>query len=306
MDTGEGIQRIDAPTLMRLKSLELRARTILEGFMLGLHRSPFHGSSIEFSEYREYTPGDDPRHIDWKLYARSDRVSIKKYEAETNLRCHLLVDRSPSMSFGSLDYNKSGFVATLAATFSQFLFEQGDAVGAIAFDTVVRDVVPPARRKTQLQSILALLERNPDKGGTDMHSSLSQVIPLAKRPSLLVFFSDLLTHLDGLKKQLGFLASCGHDIVIFHVLDPAERDFSFEGPAEFVDLESGQKLFLDPDAVREQYKKKMEAHTADVKKLCKGLGIDYVEVMTNDSFDQPLHHLLMQRSQIRTRRRRRR
>src|SRR5690606_33956749 len=194
--------RIDAATLMRIKSLELRARRILDGYMQGLHRSPYHGSSVEFSEYRAYTIGDDPRHIDWKLYARTDRYCIKKFEAETNLYCHLAVDLSRSMGFKSLPYSKADYAATLAATFAQFLFSQGDSVGLVTFDDKIQSFVPALRRRGHLHEIMVELERQPTSPKTDLKKSLSDLGTLLKKKGLIILISDLLGPAESATSEL--------------------------------------------------------------------------------------------------------
>ena len=293
---------IDATTLMRIKSLELRARRILEGYMQGLHRSPYHGSSVEFSEYRAYAEGDDPKHIDWKLYARSDRYCIKKYEAETNLICHVVVDQSRSMEFKSLDYSKAEYAATLAATFAQFLFSQGDTVGLVTFTDEI-SYVPPRRRRGQMHQIAVGLEREPKSTRTDIRKSLSDMTPMLKRRGLVVLISDLLEDTESISSQITYLRSCGHDIVIFQVLDPAERGWTFEENAIFEDMETGERFQLDPGRVGEHYKKQMGEHQAELEKLCAGLSIDLVKVTTDRPFDETLHRLLSLRSQMNRNRR---
>ncbi|MEM7387271.1 MAG: DUF58 domain-containing protein, partial [Verrucomicrobiota bacterium] len=276
---------------MRIKSLELRARTIVEGFLQGLHRSPYHGSSVEFAEYREYVPGDDTRFIDWKLYARSDRHCIKKFEAETNLHCHLALDLSRSMGFKSIDHSKADYAVTLAATFTHFLFGQGDAVGLVSFDSTLRDYYPSQRRVDQLRTLLGILEKPPEGEDTDLKASFKAIAPLFKKRGLVVIFSDLLAPLEGLQSELGFLRSCGHEVALFHIMDPGEMDLDFTPASRFKDLETGQIIYIDPAAARESYLEKMGAHLEQVETLCKGLGIDSIRTATDSPFDQPLYDL---------------
>jgi len=296
--------RIDAATLLRIKSMDMRARVIVEGFMQGLHRSPNHGSSVEFSEYREYTAGDDPRFLDWKLYARSDKYCIKKFQAENNLSAYMLVDLSGSMFYGTLGYTKADYANTLAATFSQFLFSQSDAVGLVTFTDRVQEIVPAIRKRGQMHSIIVGLAKSPKSNTTDIRTSLNEIAPLLKRKGVVVLFSDLLAPVDDIKGQLGYLRSVGHDIVIFNVLDPAEIEFHFDQLSRFEDLETGQKMFLDPAAARDAYLRKFNAHFADIEQLCKNMAIDFFQVSTADPFDKPLRHLLSQRMRLRMTRRR--
>lgn len=298
--------KIDPTTLMRIKSLELRARSVMDGFMQGLHKSPHHGSSVEFSEYREYAEGDDTRHIDWKLFARSDRYCIKKFEAETNLSSHLLVDLSGSMGFGSLAYTKAEYTVTLAATFAQFLIGQGDGVGVVTFHEQIDECVPAARKRGQLRSIIVALERARLEKGTDLRKSLSEVAPLLKRRGLVVLFSDLLTDAESLRVQLGNLASRGNDVVVFRVLDPRELSFDFDGAARFRDVETGEILYVDPEQAQERYNRKFGEHKASVEGICSGLGVELIEVSTAESFEVPLRKLLNLRSRLRRTRTRKR
>ena len=296
--SADHLNRIDSDTLMRIKSLEMRSRRILEGYMQGLHRSPFHGSSVEFSEYRSYSEGDDPKHIDWKLYGRSDRYCIKKYEAETNLICHLVVDQSRSMEFTSLKFRKADYAATLAATFAQFLFSQGDTVGLVTFTDEIHNYIPPRRRQSHMHQLMVGLESVPKTTRTDIRKSLGDIVPILKRRGLVVSISDLLEETESITSQIAFLRSCGHDIVIFQVLDPAEKNWTFDESAVFEDMETGETMQLDPARASAEYFKKMGEHQAAIEKTCQGLGIDLVPITTDQSFHEPLHKLLNARSRM--------
>src|SRR5438309_3286760 len=181
---------IDPQTLMSIKNLELRARVVVEGFWKGLHRSPYHGFSVEFTEYRQYSPGDDPRYLDWRLYARSDRYYIKKFEDETNLRCHLLVDNSRSMTYGSLAYHKGQYANTLAATLAYFLYLQGDAVGLLTFDERIREYLPARHRPGHLRHIMLKLEQPASGAATNLTVPLHRIVRTVKKRALLVLISD--------------------------------------------------------------------------------------------------------------------
>lgn len=296
--------RLDAGTLLRIKSMEMRARIIVDGFMQGLHRSPFHGTSVEFAEYRGYVPGDDPRFLDWKLYARSDRYCIKKFHADTNLSAHVLVDLSGSMFYGTVGYTKAEYAKTLAATFSQFLLSQSDSVGLITFTDEVNEVVPALRKRGQMHSIVVGLEKSARENTTDMRKSLREIAPLLKRKGVAVLFSDLLAPLDDLKSQIGYLRSCGHDIVIFNILDPSEIEFPFENLARFEDVETGRRIYLDPRTAKASYQERFAAHFGQIDAFAKGIGVDFFQVSTADPFDKPLRHMLSQRMRLRIVRRR--
>jgi uncharacterized protein (DUF58 family) len=296
--------RLDAGTLLRIKSMDLRARIIVDGFVQGLHRSPLHGTSVEFAEYREYVPGDDIRFLDWKLYARSDRYCIKKFHANTNLSAHVLVDLSGSMFYGTLGYTKADYAKTLAATFGQFLLSQGDSVGLITFTDHVNEMVPSLRKRGQLRSIVVGLEKSPAENTTDMRKSLREIAPLLKRKGVTILFSDLLAPIDDIKSQIGYLRSCGHDVVLFNILDPSEIDFPFENLSRFEDIETGRRIYLDPRTAKKTYQQRFTAHFEEIEAFAKGLGIDFFQISTADPFDKPLRHLLSQRMRLRIVRRR--
>ncbi len=292
---------IDPVSLMRIKSMELRAKVIVEGFWKGIHRSPYHGFSVEFTEYRQYTFGDDPRYIDWRLYARSDRFYIKKFEDETNLRCHLLIDHSRSMAYGSGGYTKSQYAGTLAATLAYFLFTQGDAVGLTTFDDQLREYFAPRNRPGYLRRLMLALEASPEGSATDLGPPLRHVAGMLTRRSLIVLISDLLTSIDRLEPDLGYLCAGGHDVVVFHVLDPAELNFDFDSPALFQDIETGRNMYINPSDAQTNYKHMLNKHLAKAKSICQNLGIDYHLFPT----DLPLDLALLDFLQDRMRRRKR-
>jgi uncharacterized protein (DUF58 family) len=286
---------IDPQTLMSIRNLELRARVVVEGFWSGIHRSPYHGFSVEFTEYRQYTPGDDPRYLDWRLYARSDRYYIKKFEDETNLRCHLLVDNSRSMGFGSRGYSKAQYANTLAATLAYFLYLQGDAVGLLTFDEQIRDYLPARHRTGHLRHLMLALEKPAAGSATDLTAPLKRIVELVRKRGLMVFLSDLLAPLEALEKNLTSLAACGHDVVLFHLLDPAELSFDFEKAALFQDLESRRELYIDPAAARREYQRKLTAHCAAAQSACQKLGIAYHRLATDRPLELALFDFLRER-----------
>jgi uncharacterized protein (DUF58 family) len=289
------ISRIDSASLMRIKSLELRARVVVEGLWRGLHRSPFHGFSVEFTEYRQYTKGDDLRHLDWKVAARTDRYYIKKFEDETNLRCHLLLDQSKSMSFGSGGFSKEDYAATLVATLSYFLMQQGDAVGLTTFGERIAEHIPARNRPGHLRRVLTELERKPAFKGTSLQASLRGLAELLRRRGMVVLVSDLLAPAQQLNKQLGYLATQGHEVVLFHVMDRAEIDFTFGEAALFRDTESGAQMFVDPAAARPAYLAKLKEHLDAVRGICEKHGVNYRWSPTDQPLDQVLLSFLSER-----------
>jgi uncharacterized protein (DUF58 family) len=292
---------IDPASLMRIKSMELRAKVIVEGFWKGIHRSPYHGFSVEFTEYRQYTLGDDPRYIDWRVYARSDRFYIKKFEDETNLRCHLLIDHSRSMGYGSGAYSKSQYAGTLAATLAYFLFTQGDAVGLATFDDKIRQYILPRNRPGYLHRLMLALEALPEGSATKLGPPLQRIGEMLSKRGLIVLVSDLLTSIDRLEADLSYLCAGGHDVVLFNVLDPAELNFDFDSPALFQDIETGRNMYVDPSDAQKAYKRMLDKHLAEAKSVCRNLGIDYHLFATDRPFDLALLDFLNDRMRRRKR-----
>lgn len=288
---------ISPAALMAIKNLELRARIVVEGFWHGLHRSPYHGFSVEFTEYRQYSPGDDPRYLDWQLYARTDRYYIKKFEDETNLRCHLLVDHSRSMEYGTLTYTKAQYANTLAATLAYFLYLQGDAVGLLTFDERIRDYIPARHRTGHLRRLMLQLEAPSGGSATDLAAPLKRIVEVVRKRSLMVLISDLLAPVDAFERNLTALAACGHEIMLFHVLDPAEFTFNFQKAVMFHDVESGRDLFIDPASARREYLKRFDAHNRAMEALCRRLGAGYRRFSTDRPLELTMFDFLRERMQ---------
>jgi len=287
---------INPLALMAIKNLELRAKVVVEGFWNGLHRSPYHGFSVEFTEYRQYSPGDDPRYLDWRLYARSDRYYIKKFEDETNLRCHLLVDNSRSMGYGSLPYSKAQYANTLAATLAYFLYLQGDAVGLLTFDEHIREYLPARNRTGHLRHLMLALEKPAGGSATDLSAPLKRIAEMMAKRGMMILISDLLAPIETLEKNLISLTACGHEVAIFQVLDPAEATFNFNKAALFHDLESGRDLYIDPAMARREYLKKLGAHNAAAQATCQKLGISYYRFATDRPLELALHDFMRGRA----------
>lgn len=289
---------VDSETILRINNLELRAKVIVEGFMAGLHRSPYHGFSVEFTDYRQYSPGDDLRHLDWKLLARQDRLYIKRFEDETNLRCYLLVDLSHSMSFRTGALSKAEYAKTAAATLAYFLSLQRDAVGMTTFEEHLSDVIPPRYRPGHLRRLMMCLEKSPQGKSTNIHRPFEQVAQTATKRGLIVLISDLLTPAEDVTKHLGYLRSLGHDVILLRILDPAEIQFEFETAAIFEDLETGQQLHVDPQSVAETYRKRFADHEQRIMETCNLLGIDYFRILTSDPFESALFDLIHARHRV--------
>ena len=281
---------------MAIRNLELRARSVVEGFWHGIHRSPYHGFSVEFTEYRPYAQGDDPRYLDWRLVARTDRYFIKKFEDETNLRCSLLVDGSRSMTFGSRGYTKADYARTLAATLAYFLSHQGDATGLLTFDEQVREYLPARNRPGHLRHLMLALEKPASGNSTDIATPLRRVAELVRKRSLVVLISDLLAPVEALSDALALLTASRHEVIVFQVLDPAERTFDFDQAARFLDMETGRDLFLDPSLARADYVRRLEAHVESVRASCEGLGVSHVLLDTSKPLEFALFDFLKARS----------
>lgn len=285
---------------MKIKSLQLRAKAVADGFQTGLHRSPYHGFSAEFSEYRQYSPGDDPKYLDWRLFARSDRYYIKKFEDETNRRCYLLVDLSKSMQFASIDYTKADYARTLAATMAYFLANQRDSVGMLLFADEILDYHDARFRPGHMGRLLASLDRaaeNKNKGKeTDLRKPLSQLARTVNRRGLVVLISDMLADIDSLQDNLGYLKSRGHDVLVLRVLDPAEVDYPFEDANMVRDMETGRDIYVEPTQARATYQENFAAHEAQIIETCSKLGAQYSRMLTSNPLEDALFDLI--RSQM--------
>jgi uncharacterized protein (DUF58 family) len=287
---------VDMETLMAIQDLQWRARTVVDGLNNGMHRSPLHGFSVEFSEYRPFSEGDDPRSIDWKLYARSDRYYIKKFEDETNRRCYLVVDQSKSMEYRSIAYSKLDYARTLAATLAFHLSQQRDAVGMVTFDSEIADVLTARFRTGQLKRLLSLLERKPSGDRTDLRGPLSQVAELVRQRSLMIVISDFLVPPEELRVPLGYLAARKHEVVLLRILDPNEIDFNGSRPVMIRDIESGAEKFVDPQSIAGSYRRRFSEHESILRGVVEPLGIAYHVMRTDTPLDASLVEFLGNRN----------
>jgi uncharacterized protein (DUF58 family) len=281
----------------RIRRLELSARRVVEGFLSGMHRSPYFGQSVEFLQHRQYVLGDEIRHIDWKVYARQDRLHIKQYEEETNLRLHLLVDRSGSMAYGDGDTNKFDYSATLAASLAYLALRQQDATGLFTFDAKVRDSLPAKSNRQQLTRILTLLQSVGADGRTDLPQVAREVTQGIARRGLITIVSDLLG-VDDLIEGLRVMRARGHDVALFHVLHDDEIDFNFSGATRFEGLESVDFLNCNPRALRQGYLDAMNEFLEQTRKACGRLSIDYMLVRTSEPLDAVLAKFLSLRGSL--------
>lgn len=282
--------------IQSVRRLDLRAKFIIEGFISGLHRSPFHGFSSEFSEHRKYEPGDEIRDIDWRVFARTDRYYIKRFRAETNLTCFLALDLSASMDYTfRQELTKFEYSISLAAALTYLMVYQSDAVGLVTFDTQVRHYLKPSSRRRQLSDVIALLSQLKPTGETDIARSLSYMASLVRHRSLVVLFSDLLSDPEPVMKAVRILKHRGNDVIVFHVLDEAEATFPFHGLVELRDKETPQREVVDADGVRAEYLKTLAEFQEQFRRDCIACGADYVPIHTGMQFDKALSEYLSER-----------
>jgi uncharacterized protein (DUF58 family) len=291
------VRFLDPAVIARLGSMELKARTIVEGFLSGLHRSPYKGFSVEFAEYRQYLPGDDLSTLDWKVYARTDRHYVKKFEEETNLECHILLDVSASMTYrGGAAMSKLEYGSVLAASLAYLINRQRDAVGLIEFDARITGRLPASARPGHLHAILLALEKIVPGSRSDVGRPLHQLAEALGKRSLAVLISDLLDDPDRVVKGLKHLRFRGTDVIVLQVLDPHELQFPFKGASRFTDVESADEVTAEPAAVRDAYLETMAGRRARYEKELRGAGIDFVTLDTSKPLDFALLAYLDARS----------
>ena len=290
---------MDPAILARVGFSPLLAKVVVEGFLSGLHKSPFHGFSVEFAEHREYVPGDDLKYLDWALYARTDHYYIKRFEEETNLRCHLLLDHSASMAYGTGALTKWDYSCFLATCLAYLMVRQQDAVGMALFGASPGLYVPPKCRRSHLRQLMATMVRHAPTGKTDVAASLRATVRKLKRRGLVVLISDLIDDPAETLKAIRLLAGHRHEVIVFHVQDATELDFSFEGAALFRDMETGEQMEIDPASLRSAYLEQMAELCAFYRKGLSEMGIDYHLVNTMQCYDQALTAYLNRRARTR-------
>ncbi len=288
-----GAQLLLPEVLARIDNLELLAKLVVEGFLNGLHRSIYLGLSLDFAEHRPYMPGDDIRRIDWRLFGRTDRHYIKLFEAETNANFVVLLDVSRSMSYGSHQVTKLDYARYLAACLTYFSRHQRDRVGLITFDNDVVDYIPPSARNLDL--CLHTLQKAKASRPGELAKPLLKSMESLRRKGILVLISDLYQDIQEVVDAVRLLRGPGHDVMVFHVLDPAEIEFPFEGPANFQDMETGEDLPLVPGKIRDGYKGLLEAHRTELQDRFTAGQIDYAPLDTSKPLDQALFHFLLHR-----------
>ncbi|MBU0509321.1 DUF58 domain-containing protein [bacterium] len=279
--------------------MQLRARLVVEGFMVGLHKSPYHGFSVEFAEHRPYMPGDSLRNLDWKVYAKTDRFYVKQYEEETNLKAYLLLDVSNSMNFGTTGLTKFQYSTYLAAALSFLMIQQRDAVGLCTYDTGIRSYLPPRSVRTYLNVLLSEMERTQPSSRTDIGRNLHAVADRITRRGLVIVLSDLLDDPTAILSGLKHFRHEGHEMLVFHVLDPRELDFAYSGDVRFRDLETEEEMPTHPWHLRKEYRQLVAGFVGELTRGCREHRIDYHLLNTQTSFDEALVRFLTKRRRLR-------
>lgn len=289
---------LDPETLSRIASLELIARTVVEGFISGLHRSPHLGFSVDFAEYRGYRPGDDIRKVDWKVFGRTDRFYIKEYEGETNTRIELILDCSRSMDFGSGGIRKLDYGKFLAASLGYFAFKQRDAVGFVSYDDDIVEYIPARSSIGHLNTVLHAIERARPGERTDFGTTMMHVSERLKRKGIVVVISDLFDEPDEVMRGLRHLVYRGNDVIVFQVLDPSELHFGFTDAAQFVDMETKAEMHVIPDYVKKEYIRVLASQISEYEKECRKDRMDFALIETSRPLDKALFSYLVRREQL--------
>ena len=289
---------IDARTLAAIDDLSLLARTVVEGFLAGLHRSPFLGYSTEFSAYRAYTQGDNLRHVDWKVWGRSDEFYVKQFEDDTNLRCQIFLDTSASMDFGLGGANKFHYGRVLAAVLAEVMVRQHDAPGLVLFGETARQAVPPQASRHQAEEVFHLLARAQANGGTLIDQGLFRIVETITRRGVAVVISDFFATEEATRQLLRQLQAQRQEIIVFHLLSPEELDLPYEGESLFEDLESGEQIPVHTDDFRREYQRRLTEFCDGLKNECVGLEIDYQVLRTDAPLDLALSRYLEYRAAV--------
>ncbi|MEX1026126.1 MAG: DUF58 domain-containing protein [Planctomycetota bacterium] len=293
----QGYQKsLDPAVLDRLSGLSLVARTVVEGMMAGQHRSPHKGSSIEFAQHRPYVPGDELKHVDWKIFARSNRLVVKEFVEETNFTCRILLDASESMGFGTLRWSKLDYARWAAAALAHLVIRQRDAAGLVTFDSAVREAMPPTNGTHQLAAVLNALENTRATGNAGVGSVLASLVPQLKSRGIVAVFSDFFDDLDTIVSAIRQLRHSGHDPILFQILDPQELDFEFESLLRLDGLEGAGRQKVDPKAIRVAYKEEIAKHNEALRLQAQRMNADLVTITTDTPLDVALSTYLAHRS----------
>jgi len=289
---------LNPSVINKIDNLSLRAKLVVEGFIIGMHKSPYHGFSVEFSEHRPYGFGDEIKYIDWKLWGKTDRFYIKQFEEETNLSCHLILDKSLSMNFGSDNLTKFQYSKSISAALSYLMIKQQDAVGLTIFDEKINTTIKPKSKISHLNLLLKTMHNSSTGGETNISSLLHGLAESINKKGLIILVSDLLDDEHKVLESLRHFRYKGHEIIVFHIVDPKEKDLDFNQNMNFIDLESNYNIIADSRLIKENYNKAFKKFSDYYKNECLRDKIDYNLVSTSDSLDKTLLQYLIKRSQI--------
>ncbi|RKY84803.1 DUF58 domain-containing protein [candidate division KSB1 bacterium] len=285
-------------TISKLANLELKARLVVEGFIIGLHKSPYHGFSVEFAEHRQYMPGDEIKHIDWKVYGKTDKFYVKEYEEETNLKAYILLDASGSMGYTSGKIKKIEYASYLAASLTYLILKQRDAIGLAIFDKIIRKYIPPRSILSYFYDITRELNNLKTGEVTNIHLILHTLAERIKRRGLIILISDLFDDPEKILSGLKHFRHKKHEVIIFHILDPFEIEFSFKRDSVFRDMETKDEMNIQPWHLRKEYKQQIRMFIDSFKKNCLENRIDYVLMKTDTDLDQALFEYLVKRKKL--------
>lgn len=296
----KGYRYLDPQAVARLSKINLIARSVVEGFISGLHRSPFHGFSVEFAEHREYTPGDNIKDIDWQAYARTDRYVVKRYQEETNLKAHILLDTSGSMGYKSDEssMSKLEYGAYLAASLAYLMVRQQDSVGLVTFSEKIEQFIPPRSTATHLNVLLKTLETARPSQATNVSRAFHDLAEHIKRRGLMIIISDLFDESKDVMRGLRHFRFKRHEVILFHIFDRWEIDFPFRRLTDFIDMETNDEIQIDPRFVREDYMQRIRDFIRSYKRECASATIEYVQTHTGVPFDMMLHAFLAKRKRL--------
>jgi len=289
---------LNPETVAKLDNMALRARLVVEGYIIGQHKSPYHGFSVEFAEHRAYGPGDEIRHVDWKLYGKTDRYYVKQYEEETNLKVYILLDISRSMKYTSKTVSKLDYASYLSAALSYLMLNQRDGTGLILFDEKIQTFIPPRSTSSHLNTILKHLEKPKLGSDTEIGSVLHEMAERIKKRGLIILISDLMDDQESVLSGLKHFRHNKQEVILFHILDRKEVDFDFNARTRFKDMESGSLLTTEPWQIKSSYKKRIQLLQDEYKKQCRKQLIDYVPLFTDQSLDIALNSYLNKRQKL--------
>ena len=290
---------LDPTIISKLDNMALIARLVVEGFIVGLHKSPYHGFSVEFAEHRPYMPGDEIKNIDWKVYGKTDRYYIKEYEEETNLRSYIFLDKSGSMGYGSGSVSKLEYGKYLAASMAYLMLQQQDAISLTTFDSKVDNYYPPLAKRSHLNRILAELERTEHNGEGNISGFLHERAEKINKRGLIILISDLFEKPEQIVRALKHLRHYNHEIIVFNIMDPQEEEFEFNRQTRFVDMEDQSVLETEPWHIQGDYKSLIEKHVTNLQSQCRNNNIDYFHLTTDQNLDVALTEYLNKRKKLR-------